>query len=340
MERIHHVVSRGDHVLFDEAPQGTTGYCISIASDGPDSLLMTASAPHSQSIDDRKARRSRWRGIIYVALAAFLWSTAGIWVRYLTLDVWTIQCGRAFFGALSLFIYVAWVDRDNIIRPFATIPFAGFVIVPINTVGMMAYMQALNWTTVANVMIVYTTLPFIVALLGWLWIRERVAMRTMFASAIALSGVMFMVGGSYQAGNVKGDMASFVMVLSFAALVILARRHPKMSMAAHSILSGILCAAVAWPLSDFSHVTIRDLVLLAVLGSITIGVANVLYMRGVARIPAAEAGLIGLLDTVIAPLWVFMIFNERPANGAIIGGLIVLGAVVYQILGERKHKPA
>jgi drug/metabolite transporter (DMT)-like permease len=205
---------------------------------------------------------------------------------------------------------------------------------------MMAYMQALNWTTVANVMIVYTTLPFVVALLGWLWIRERVAMRTMFASAIALSGVMFMVGGSYQAGNVKGDLASFVMVLSFAALVILARRHPKMSMAAHSILSGILCAAVAWPLSDFSQVTIRDLILLAVLGSITIGVANVLYMRGVARIPAAEAGLIGLLDTVIAPLWVFMIFSERPADGAIIGGLIVLGAVIYQILGERMKAAA
>lgn len=306
------------------------------------SFFMSLSSPSLEADHDalRKARRSRWRGIAYVAIAAFLWSTAGIWVRYLTLDIWTIQCGRAFFGALSLFIYVAWVDRDNIIRPFATIPFAGFVIVPINTIGMMAYMQALNWTTVANVMIVYTTLPFVVALLGWLWIRERVAMRTMFASAIALSGVMFMVGGSYQAGNVKGDLASFVMVLSFAALVILARRHPKMSMAAHSILSGILCAAVAWPLSDFSQVTIRDLILLAVLGSITIGVANVLYMRGVARIPAAEAGLIGLLDTVIAPLWVFMIFSERPADGAIIGGLIVLGAVIYQILGERMKAAA
>lgn len=86
--------------------------------------------------------------------------------------------------------------------------------------------------------------------------------------------------------------------------------------------------------------TIRDLILLAVLGSITIGVANVLYMRGVARIPAAEAGLIGLLDTVIAPLWVFMIFSERPADAAIIGGLIVLGAVIYQILGERMKAAA
>lgn len=288
----------------------------------------------------RQARRSRWSGILYVSAAALLWSTAGIWIRYLTLDIWTIQCGRAFFGALSLMIYVSVIHRDNVIAPFATIPLAGLVIVPINTVGMMAYMQALNWTTVANVMIVYTTLPFVVALLGWLWIRERVAMRTMFASAIALSGVMFMVGGSFQAGNVRGDLASFVMVLSFAALVILARRHPNMSMAAHSALSAVLCAAVAFPLADFSQVTWRDLLLLGILGSITIGMANVLYMRGVARIPAAEAGLIGLLDTIVAPLWVFAIFNERPAQGALIGGAIVLAAVVYQILGEGKNDSA
>ena len=299
---------------------------------------MSGSLAQSETEEaQRQARRSRWRGILYVSTAAFLWSTAGIWVRYLTLDIWTIQCGRAFFGALSLMIYVAIVHRRNIISPFATIPLAGFVIVPINTVGMMAYMQALNWTTVANVMIVYTTLPFVVALLGWLWIRERVAMRTMFASAIALSGVMFMVGGSFQAGNVKGDLASFVMVLSFAALVILARRHPNMSMAAHSVLSGVLCAAVTFPLADFSQVTARDLALLAILGSITIGVANVLYMRGVARIPAAEAGLIGLLDTMVAPLWVFMIFNERPAQGALVGGVMVLGAVVYQIMAEGRQ---
>lgn len=299
---------------------------------------MSVAALSDAELALRKARRSRWRGIIYVSIAAFLWSTAGIWVRYLTLDIWTIQCGRAFFGALSLFLYVAVVHRRDIVRPFATIPLAGHIIVPINAIGMMAYMQALNWTTVANVMIVYTTLPFVVALLGWLWIRERVAMRTMFASAIALSGVMFMVGGSFQAGNVKGDLASFVMVLSFAALVILARRHPNMSMPAHSILSGILCAVVAFPLADFSQVTWRDLALLFILGSITIGVANVLYMRGVARIPAAEAGLIGLLDTIIAPLWVFMIFNEQPAQGAIIGGAIVLAAVVYQIVGEGKKE--
>ena len=86
--------------------------------------------------------------------------------------------------------------------------------------------------------------------------------------------------------------------------------------------------------------TLRDVMLLFILGSITIGVANVLYMRGVARIPAAEAGLIGLLDTVIAPFWVFMIFNERPAQGALIGGGIVLAAVVYQIVGESKKEVA
>ena len=288
----------------------------------------------------RLARRTRWRGIAYVAVAALMWSTAGIWVRYLSLDIWTIQACRAFCGSLSLFVYLLIIERKNILAPFRSINRVGYIIAPINAIGMAAYMQALNWTTVANVMIVYTTLPFVVALVGWLWMRERVNMRTMFASAIALSGVTFMVGGSYQSGNVKGDLAAFVMVLSFAVLVMLSRRYPRLSMPAHSVVSGLMCFAAAYPLAHFSSVTWQDALLLMILGSITIGVANVMYMRGVALIPPAEAGLIGLLDTIIAPLWVFWIFNERPADGALIGGGIVLAAVVFQIVGEGRGTAA
>jgi drug/metabolite transporter (DMT)-like permease len=288
---------------------------------------------HSSAANDR---RQRWRGIAYVAAAALMWSTAGIWVRYLSLDIWTIQSGRALCGAISLFTFLMFQHRGDMISPFKTINNVGYIVAPINALGMAAYMQALNWTTVANVMIVYTTLPFVVALVGWLWMRERVQMRTMFASAIALSGVMFMVGGSYQSGNIKGDLSSFIMVVSFALLVILSRRYPGMSMAAHSVVSGLICFVVALPLAHFEAITIKDAMLLLVLGSITIGVANVMYMRGVALIPPAEAGLIGLLDTIIAPLWVFFIFNEQPAEGALIGGSIVLAAVVFQILGEGK----
>ena len=284
--------------------------------------------------------RERLKAIAYVTSAALMWSTAGIWVRFLHLDIWTIQCGRAMFGALSLTIYLLFAHRRRVLSTFASINLAGWIVVPINALGMMAYMQALNWTTVANVMVVYTILPFVVAALGWVWIREAVRPRTLIASAVALSGVLVMVGGSIETGRVAGDVASFVMVLSFAALVILARRYPAMSMPAHSVLSGVLCAAVAFPFAHFDTVSWRDLVILAILGSITIGIANVFYMRGVARLPAAEAGLIGLLDTVIAPVWVFFLFSEKPGDSAIVGGVVVLCAVIYQILGERRRVEA
>ncbi|NBQ39294.1 MAG: EamA family transporter, partial [Alphaproteobacteria bacterium] len=232
--------------------------------------MMTPLTQTNQSTDDM--RRKRWQGIGYVACAALMWSTAGIWVRYLSLDIWTIQACRAFCGSLSLFVYLLVVERKNILAPFRSINRVGYIIAPINAIGMAAYMQALNWTTVANVMIVYTTLPFVVALVGWLWMRERVNMRTMFASAIALSGVTFMVGGSYQSGNVKGDLAAFVMVLSFAVLVMLSRRYPRLSMPAHSVVSGLMCFAAAYPLAHFASVTWQDATLLLILGSITIGV--------------------------------------------------------------------
>jgi drug/metabolite transporter (DMT)-like permease len=111
-----------------------------------------------------------------------------------------------------------------------------------------------------------------------------------------------------------------------------------MSMAAHSTLSGLLCAIVCLPLADLGSIKWVDLLILAAFGTITIGVANVIYMRGVRKVPAAEASLIGLLDTIFAPLWVWMIFTENPGDGAIIGGLVVLGAVIFQILGDMQGK--
>jgi len=260
-------------------------------------------------------------------------------MRYLTLDVWTIQVARAFFGALSLILYLLWTERGLMLRSFGRIGGKwGLLLVPINTLGMMAYVQSLAWTTVANVMIVYAMLPFVVAGLAWVWIREPVKPRTIVASAIALSGVMYMVSASAGSGRLAGDIAAFVMVLSFAGLVVLSRRFPGMSMAAHSTLSGLLCAIVCLPLADLGSIKWVDLLILAAFGTITIGVANVIYMRGVRKVPAAEASLIGLLDTIFAPLWVWMIFTENPGDGAIIGGLVVLGAVIFQILGDMQGK--
>ena len=297
-------------------------------------------APSAYDLETaRLARRERMKGFGLVTIAALMWSTAGIFMRYLTLDVWTIQVARAFFGALSLILYLLWTERGLMLRSFGRIGGKwGLLLVPINTLGMMAYVQSLAWTTVANVMIVYAVLPFVVAGLAWVWIREPVKPRTIVASAIALSGVMYMVSASAGSGRLAGDIAAFVMVLSFAGLVVLSRRFPGMSMAAHSTLSGLLCAIVCLPLADLGSIKWVDLLILAAFGTITIGVANVIYMRGVRKVPAAEASLIGLLDTIFAPLWVWMIFAENPGDGAIIGGLVVLGAVIFQILGDMQGK--
>jgi drug/metabolite transporter (DMT)-like permease len=124
---------------------------------------------------------------------------------------------------------------------------------------------------------------------------------------------------------------SFVMTLAFALMIVLQRRHPGMSMTSINAFGAVVAAALGLGLSPHPAVTPFDLVVLAMFGLTTICVAFILFMEGAKHIPAAEAGLISMLDVVLGPLWVFLAFGERPGPSAIVGGALVMGALVWRL---------
>ena len=272
-----------------------------------------------------------------------LWSTAGLFVRLLDLDNWTIQAWRSLFGALSLLATVLLQHGRRTPQAFRSIGLAGLAAVPIASISMFTYVWALKLTTVANVMIVYATVPFIAAAVAFVWNGERSSRRTMIASALALLGIGVMVGSSTRAGDLAGDALTLLMTLTFAILLVMARRYPSLSMAPINALGAALCAVLFWPLMPGVGVTTRELVILAAFGTATMGLSYLLFLTGGRRIPSGEAGLIGLLEVVLGPLWVWIGFDEVPSRAAIIGGSLVLGAVVWYLsdgIARPSTKPA
>jgi drug/metabolite transporter (DMT)-like permease len=274
-------------------------------------------------------RGDRFWGIALVAGATVLWSTAGLFVRLLDLDNWTMQAWRSLFGALSLLAIVALQHGRRTPQAFRAIGMAGLAAVPIATISMFTYVAALKLTTVANVMVVYATVPFIASAVAYLWNGERSSRRTIVASAIALLGVGVMVGSATRGGDLAGDALALLMTLAFAVQLVMARRYPSLSMAPVNALGAALCALLCRPLVPSGSVTAGELVILAAFGTATMGLAYVLFLTGGRRIPSGEAGLIGLLDVVLGPLWVWIGFGEVPSPAAIVGGGLVLGAVVW-----------
>jgi drug/metabolite transporter (DMT)-like permease len=277
------------------------------------------------------ARRER-RGQIYVALAAVAWSSAGVLQRQLTLDTATQVAGRAAFAGLSLLAYVAVVERGRVLHACRSVGLAGVGVAVCMAVASGGFIAALNHTTVARVLFILAIAPVLAAALAWMLLGEPVGRRSVFAMAMALAGVTVMVGVP-GAGNPTGDAIAFMTALAFALALVITRHRRDVSMAPATILSQVLLVLIFAPFATPSEIGGADTVWLALLGAGQIGLGLVLLTIGARLIPAAQVGLITLLEVVLGPIWVWIALGEQPDTATLIGGAIVIAAIVVQTRG-------
>ena len=278
---------------------------------------------------EKSARR---RGVLLVLAATVLWSLAGLFARLVAhLDVWTVLGWRALLGSASISIVglVEW-RRGRLDNPFAFGRLSP-VIALLAMVAISAYAASVMTTTIADVMIIYATLPFVAAAIGYAVNREPVSSRTLVASVAALAGVVVMVAAGLGSGRLLGQALSALMTVAFAGMVVLQRRQPGASMIAINAIGALGSGLFGLAISPHAAINLYDFAILFAFGLTTIGLAFVLFMEGAKFIPSAEAGLISLLDVVLGPIWVFLAFGENPGELTLVGGAIVLGAAVWRI---------
>ena len=276
--------------------------------------------------------RQHQRGRLFVALAALAWSTAGLLQRELSMSVSTQLAGRALFATLGVFAYVALAERGAVADAFRAIGRAGLVLAALMAVSSGAFIAALNYTSVANVLFMQALAPVLAAVLGTL-VGEPVARRTWIAMAVAIAGVSLMVGGPHHP-SAAGFSLSLLMSVTFAATIVITRHRREVSMAPATCLSQLLVLLAAAGFSQPSDVGAQDLTLLAGLGIGQIGLGLIFLTIGARLIPAAEVALITLLEIVLGPIWVWIALSEQPAAATLVGGAIVLAAVVIEARGE------
>jgi drug/metabolite transporter (DMT)-like permease len=282
---------------------------------------------------DSFSRSQHRRGQTYVALAALAWSTAGVLQRELHVGLGTQVAGRAFFAFVALAIFVAAAQRRE---PAAPIRGSGWAMVGVSVSTALAsgaFIVALNYTTVANVLFLQAAAPMIAALLAWLMLGEPVTRRSLVAMVIALAGVGVMVGAPGH-GGILVTLLTIVIPLSFAVSIVITRHHRHMSMAPATALAQVLILMCAVPFAHPGSVDRRNLVLLILLGAGQIGLGLALLSIGARLIPAAEIATITLLEVVLGPLWVWFAVSERPATATLIGGVVVVFGVLLQASGE------
>jgi drug/metabolite transporter (DMT)-like permease len=271
----------------------------------------------------------RRRGQIYVALAAVAWSTAGVLQRQLTLDTSTQVFGRAAFAAAALLGYVAIVERGQVLRGFKSVGGAGIVVALCVATASGCFIAALNHASVARVLFILAVAPVLAALLAWATLGEPISRRTALAMVLALSGVAVMLGAPGEA-SLTGDGLAFVAALAFSVMIVLTRWRHEVSMAPATCLSQAILVAAFLPFATPGEISGDDLAWLATLGIGQIGLGFALLTVGARLIPAAQVGLITLLEVVLGPVWVWLALDERPGTLTLVGGTIVIAAIVLQ----------
>ena len=281
----------------------------------------------------------RAAGITLAAAGSLLWSTGGLFARAIELDIVTTLMWRSVFAALSLIVIVLVRDGRRSIDTVRSLGWAGIVAIPISSIAMLGYVASLKLTTVANVMIVYATLPFVAAGISFVWMREPTTRRVLVASAIAFVGVAIIAGSSTRIEDIAGNAMALLMTVTFGILLVMARRYPGMDMAPLNAFAAILCALAAWPFAQAGLPSPPQMLIVAAFGIFCTGFAFLLFLTGGRYIPSSEAGLVGFIDVLLGPIWVWIAFNERPAPAVFVGGAFVLASVAWYLFQEvRDHR--
>ena len=279
-------------------------------------------------------------GLMLVALAALFWSTSGIFVRLISADVMTVLFFRGLFsGTAVMLVYLLLEGKSGQLR-LKGLPLPIFAVAACSALSMISGIGSLRFTTVAESLIIYATVPFMTAAFAWIFVGERPSARTMIASGIALAGVAIMLKDASWDGSLFGKGLAVLMTLGMAGMTTIMRRHQTVPMLPAMGISAWLCSFVTFWFAAPLSIGAQDLLLTALFGIVQNATGLVLYAIWSRKIPAAEATLIAALEVPFTPLWVWLFLGETPTGAVLIGGAVVMAALFGHILTEIRPRRA
>jgi drug/metabolite transporter (DMT)-like permease len=262
------------------------------------------------------------------------WAAAGVLIRNLRLtDGWEITFWRSLF--MTIFVIGVLVVQYGL-RTLTVIRKVGLPGVWVGGLWALMYVcfiLALGRTTVANVLVLSSLSPFAAAILGGLFLRERVPGRIWFSMAGATLGIVLMFIESINSSGLVGNLLALFIPIAFACnIVILRKTHAHIDMIPTLVISGVLSMAITAPLAQPFAAIPGDLALLAIMGVVQLGLGCLLMLAAARRLAAAEMGLLAVLEIVFGTLSTWLVVGEQPGRLALIGGLIVVGGLIVNEL--------
>ncbi len=274
--------------------------------------------------------------ILYVLAGALLWSTGGLFIKATPLDAFQLSFGRSLLAAVTVAVLTRHEGFGaNGLTLVSSVLYAAL---------LLLFVMANKLTTAANAIFLQYTAPVYVMVLEPLLFKERFRRADVFVVAACVVGMSLFFVGQLRPQDVEGNLTALASGVCFA-LFLLSLRHPsagRVNRASSVIYGNLLLCLVTLP--SFARVagdlTTRDVLIVLYLGVVQIGLAYTLFTLGMARgVRSLDAGVVGYIEPMLNPVWVFLFLGERPSNWAVLGGTIIVAAVlVHTVALARRAK--
>lgn len=280
------------------------------------------------------ALREERIGYLLVFLSALMWSLGGTIARFITVDdSWTVVFWRSVWAAAFLIAFMAWRDgRRGTLKLFRDMGLPGLAVAICFATASTSFVVALAYTKVANILLMQAGVPLLAALLSWVLFREKVTAATWAAIAGVIVGVAIMVSESL-GGVVSpiGDGLALLIAFMFSIATVITRRFAQVRMTPATCLGTIFAALFAASQASQFAVSPRDMSFLFAFGVINLGVGLAFFATGARLVPAAVAALLGTFEPILGPIWVWLVHGEVPSVRTMVGGAVVVAALLVHI---------
>ena len=268
------------------------------------------------------------RGILQLVASGFFLSTSGIALRIIEqADGWQILFYRSLALSVTILLILVFQKGSRVFDEFRGLEWNDYLLALFLGSGFVAYVFALLYNTIANALFIFSCAPFVAGFLGWILLGERVVTRTWFAIGGAMAGLTIMVGSELAVSRYLGTLIALWIPIAYAASIIVIRSSKRENMLAALCLAGLVSGGLSAIFVTDYALTLQDLIISLYLGVFQAGVGFTLVVLGTRYIPAAQVGLLAMVEPVLAPIWVWMGVGEVPGLATIVGGAIIFSAI-------------
>jgi len=277
-------------------------------------------------------------GPLLIFLGALSLSFGGLIVKsFEGATLWQILFWRSLFFSLTVLAFLIFTYKKKTLESFYKSGLPGFFGGVVLSFGFCGYVFAMYNTTVANTNFIISLQILFLAIFGYFFLKEKISLITLISIILAMAGVILMVGNSLTPGELSGNLAAFTMPITFAVLIMIVRKYPSVDMVPAQFVAGISSCLIGFLLSSNIMISSHDIFLGFLAGFFQVGFGFIFITIGARTTPSAMVGIIMLSESILGPLWAFMFTSEIPSMFGLIGGSIIIFAVLLQFYYLKKE---